>query len=222
MEPAINRARLELMQKQVLRVGTASRAEVAVYRLADDAIVVKDCISMSPLLRLVFGRRVQKREIGIYRRLADVPGIPVFRGRIDQNAFAMEFIEGDTMARGLDPDRLEKAFLTLDAVLDALHERRVVHLDLKQKRNVIVRPDGRAAVIDFESALYFAPRSPGSILFRFLKGRDRAGLLKFKAKYAPALLTPEEARKARRESMFSRFWPFKLLVRQLRRPFRDR
>ena len=219
MGPAIDRARLDRMEKKVLRAGTASRAEVALYRLSEDAVVVKDCSCMSPLLRSFFGRRVQKREIGIYRRLEGVDGVPAFRGRIDRNAFAMEFVEGETMARSLDQSRLERALATLTDVLESLHERRVVHLDLKQKRNVIVRPDGRSAVIDFESALHIPAWFPGNLFFPFLKGRDRAGLLKFKAKYAPALLPPIEAKAARRERRISRLWPFRDLVRKLRRGF---
>ena len=221
MSGTLDRQSLALMEKVVLRPGSAFKAEVALYSCADDRVVVKDCAGLAPLFRSLFGRRIKRREAGTYRILEGVEGVPAFRGRIDRDAFAIEYIEGRTMARQLPEDLLEKAMASLDSVLRDMHARRVVHLDLKQKRNVLVRPDGNVAVIDFESALHFGEGRFGDFILRILQRRDRAGLIKFKAKYAPHLLAPDEKRIAGKERFFGIIWPFKRLARLFKRLVRS-
>jgi hypothetical protein len=226
METDLNRQRLADMEKKVLRPGSTFEAEVALYSVRGECpdrspqrFVVKDCLAMHPLVRVLIGRRVKRREIGAYRHLSGIPGVPAFLGRIDRDAFAVEYASGRTMARQLDAGLLEKAFASLASVLAGMHARRVVHLDLKQKRNVIVRADGSVTIIDFESALRIPRFFPGNLLLAFLKRRDRAGLIKFKAKYAPHLLTPEEGSIARRDWFLGILWPFKRITRFFRRFF---
>ncbi len=219
IKPPIDRQRLERMEKEVLRSGSYFEAEVALYTGEADRFVVKDCSCMSIVLRSLVGRRAQKREIGIYRRLDGVEGVPSFLGRIDKDAFAIEFVEGNPMARHLKKERLCGAVTGLVEVLDKIHERRVVHLDLKQKRNVMIRPDGSALIIDFESALHLKPGLLGDFLLNILKKRDMAGLVKFKAKYTPHLLSDREKKIAQKESILRYLWPFKRLARFLRLPF---
>ncbi len=226
METDLNRQRLAGMEKRVLRPGSTFEAEVALYSAraensasARQCFVVKDCLAMHPLVRLLIGRRVKRREIGAYRHLRGVRGVPAFLGQVDRDAFAVEFASGQTMARQLDAELLRRAFASLASVLAGMHARRVVHLDLKQKRNVIVGDDGTVTIIDFESALCIPRFFPGDLLLAFLQRRDRAGLIKFKAKYAPHLLTPAEGRIAWRDRFFGILWPFKRINRFFRRFF---
>ncbi|MCK4378320.1 MAG: hypothetical protein KAW01_03205, partial [Deltaproteobacteria bacterium] len=109
----------------------------------------------------------------------------------------------------------------LEKVINAIHERGVVHLDLKQKRNVLVKASGKVAVIDFQSSLFFSQSPLGRLMISLLKGRDKAGLVKFKAKYAPSILTPEEKRKYKRDLILSRLWPFSHLGRFVRQIFKN-
>lgn len=216
MTDLLDRQRLAIMDKRVLRAGSAFEAEVAVYSGTQGEFVVKDCSPMHPLVRAFFGRRVKNREIAIYSRLEGAAGIPRFVGLIDRNAFAIEYIAGQTLARQLEKNRLDTALVDLGAVVEELHARRVVHLDLKQKRNVLVKPDARVAIIDFESAMHFGDGFLGRALFGFLKKRDRAGVVKFKAKYAPYLLDEDEKRVARKERWLGALWPFKRIARFFR------
>jgi len=216
MTTDLDRQRLATLDKRVLRGGSAFEAEVAVYSGAEGGFVVKDCSPMHPLMRALFGRRVKNREIAIYARLEGAAGVPDFVGVIDGDAFAIEYVEGQTLARHLDRPLLDGALANLATVVDGLHARRVVHLDLKQKRNVLVRPDGSVAIIDFESALHLGEGILGRALFAFLKKRDRAGVVKFKSKYAPHLLDAGEEKSARRERVLGALWPFKRLGRLFR------
>ena len=220
MESFLRRERLRRMRRNVIRAGTYFKPELSLYEGGGDRFVVKDCSAMHPLLKGAVGRRTQRRETAIYGRLEGVKGIPAFRGVIDIDAFAVEYIEGETLSRGLAPDRLRRALLDLESIIEAIHSRRVVHLDLKQKRNVLVRPDDTVAVVDFQSALSLESALSSRLLFPWLKGRDRAGLVKFKGKYAPDLLSAEERRIFRRELVLARFWPFTQMVRALRKIFK--
>lgn len=205
------------MDKRVLRAGSGFEAEVAVYTGADGDFVVKDCATMFAPVRALFGRRVKNREVSIYGRLQGAAGVPRFLGLIDRDAFAIEYVAGQTLARHLEKDLLDRALTDLARVVDGLHERRVVHLDLKQKRNVLVRPDGRVAIIDFESAMHLSDGFFGRAFIAVLRKRDRAGVVKFKSKYAPHLLDADEERTARKERWLGALWPFKRIVSFCRR-----
>ena len=170
-----------------------------------------------PLFKTIIGRRILQREIGIYRHLQGVEGIPEFKGVVDRDAFAVAFVEGQTLSRHLEPERLRRALVDLESVIEDIHSRNVVHLDLKQKRNVLVRPDGAVAVVDFQSAIAFKDSALLRGFFSFLKKRDRAGLIKFRGKYCPDLLSPDEVKLYRRERFLARFWPFTALTRMIRK-----
>jgi RIO-like serine/threonine protein kinase len=86
-----------------------------------------------------------------------------------------------------------------------MHERGVVHLDLRQRRNVIVTPDARPAILDFGGALCLRP---GSRLFAFLAEIDRSGVLKYKNRALPGSLSPQETQTLQRAERIRRFWPF--------------
>lgn len=217
LDTVIDRKALATRVKLIIRRGSTLTAEVALYIDSDDKIVVKDCSTMAPWARTLYGRRVRNREVRIYRYLTGVQGIPAFRGEVDHDAFAIEYIDGQTMGRHVKRDCLVQAITRLEVVLEAMHNRRIVHLDLKQKRNVIVKTDGSIAIIDFESAIHISRGFLRNLLFDVLKRRDRAGLMKFKAKYTPHLLTAHEERVVRREKLIGSFWPVKRFSSFLRR-----
>jgi serine/threonine-protein kinase len=71
----------------------------------------------------------------------------------DTNFIAMEFIEGETLRRRLQPPRLEiketlQIATQIAAALDAAHRNGIVHRDIKPE-NVMVREDGLVKVLDF-------------------------------------------------------------------------
>jgi RIO-like serine/threonine protein kinase len=174
---------------------------------------------MQPFLRWLTGRRTQKREVAVYRRLEGAQGIPRLMGVIDQEAFAVAYIDGDTLSRRMGQERLFRILQNLERVIAGIHERRVVHLDLKQKRNVLVQPDNTVFVVDFQSALCFGRGWLAGLILSFLKKRDRAGLIKFKAKYIPDSLSSREKKIYRKEQLLANFWPFTEWFRHLRKFF---
>lgn len=219
MKTLPKREELARLERRVLQAGRYFRPEIAVYEIEGRWFVVKDCRGMQPLLRGLMGRRSSRREAAIYECLQGVNGIPGFWGHVDGDAFAIDYIEGKTLARDMGTERLRKALLDLETVLVAMHERKVVHLDLKQKRNILVKADDTVAVIDFQSAFFMGKGLLRPLLFNMLKRRDLAGLVKFKAKYVPDLLSPSERKFYKRDQFWARLWPFTHLVRFIRKLF---
>ncbi|QGN48870.1 protein kinase [Micromonospora sp. WMMC415] len=136
------------------------------------------------------------READALRRLADLPQVPRVHDEFtlgEHRFLALEFIEGRPLNKVLvdryplidadatDADRADYTRWALDVhrqveeVLRAIHERGLVYGDL-HLFNVMVRPDDRIALVDFEVA---APidghRRPGLRNQGFAAPRDRTG-----------------------------------------------
>ncbi|WP_345708990.1 class III lanthionine synthetase LanKC [Kitasatospora paranensis] len=112
------------------------------------------------------------RERDILQRLAGLPQVPAVLGHLtawEHDFLVQEYVEGEPLNRWFgrhyplihpDPDEAtaaayrEEALRILDSVaegLRAIHGRGIVFGDL-HPRNLIVRPDGTVAFIDFELA----------------------------------------------------------------------
>ncbi len=83
-------------------------------------------------------------------------------------------------------------FESLASGVDDCHKAHFVHLDLHNARNVMVDPDGRPVIIDWQSALpTFLVLPP----FRHALERiDLAGVYKFWKRFRPAELSSEQLR----------------------------
>jgi predicted Ser/Thr protein kinase len=183
---------LPLSRSEYERVASPNIARAAWHKpvlrpldLAGRPLLVKDYRPCPLLFRLTWGRAMVAREQSIYEALEGLPGVPAFAGLLDRDAFAVERIAGRDLSafrRGEVPppflDRLEE-------VVRTMHDRGVVHLDLRQRRNVVVADGWRPVVIDFASALRL-PR--GSELLRLLGLLDLSGVSKLRRKHAPETL----------------------------------
>ncbi|MBI1848829.1 MAG: hypothetical protein HYR85_00645 [Planctomycetes bacterium] len=179
-------------------------------------IVVKDFFERGFVMRNVFGPILIRREARAYRRLEGIEGIPRFLGRLDRHALVLEYIEGRTLS-GRERGRLDGAFFAeMDATLRRIHDRGIVHCDLRQKRNVLVTPDDRPIIVDFAASVRFG-RGPISraCLVPLLGWIDRGGVLKLRNRVAPECASPRERSLARLVKWLGRLW-LPSAVRRLR------
>src|SRR4030042_1694477 len=96
--------------------------------------MVKDVWRKNFFLRWTLGLWLIHKEWKIYSRLTGIKGIPSPVERVDRFAFAMEFIPGRPILRG---EPLPSSFFQdLERVLGDVHERGVVHMDLRHKGNI--------------------------------------------------------------------------------------
>jgi len=169
--------------------------------------VLKDFRSRNPVTRSVLGPILVRREHAILRHLAGVPGIPRTFGVVEGRALLIEYIPGRTLGKFKPGELPDSVLHDLEATLDQVHGRGVVHLDLRQKKNVLIGDgDGRPYIIDFANAV----RVDGAlrVLADRLKVVDRGGLLKFKARFFPHLLTAPDRAALKRQAALRKFWIF--------------
>jgi predicted Ser/Thr protein kinase len=89
-----------------------------------------------------------------------------------------------------------------------MHEKGVVHLDLRRGTNWIVQPDGSPGIIDFQSALLvnLLPKRLKNFLFSI----DYSGLYKMWNKKCVQALDPERQKIIHRINRLRRLWIFSI------------
>ena len=199
--------REDLKRSICLVKGRAGKPDLNQVEVEGRSLMVKDVRKKYFLLRWTLGLWLIHKEWKIYSRLTGMKGVPQPVERIDRFAFAMEFIPGRSILRG---DPLPSSFFSdLERVLEEVHGRGVVHLDLRHKGNILVSEKGEPFLIDFNSS--FAFKEKGSLrryLFPLLRWVDYGGLLKLKERISPSLMTPEELAFLKRFDRLRRLWIF--------------
>ncbi len=153
-------------------------------------MVVKDFAAKAWWVRLL-GRPQIVHECKAYEWLEGVEGIPKFIGRIDRYALAIERIEATQLTYASNRYSAGSKHLAgLREVLDRFLERGFVHLDLRGRRNIMLRPDGRIVVLDLAGALWFRPGGFWHRIFdRLIAWNHENTLFKWKVLLQPHMLS---------------------------------
>jgi serine/threonine protein kinase len=169
--------------QEVLNRGRWGNPDVLLVGTSTGSVVVKDFAPRSLWVRRGFGRWLIDREARIYRRLAGLPCVPRLLRRLDRDAIVIEYRPGVLLSRSL-AGSLPTAFLSeLDDTISAMHQRGVVHLDLRHRSNILAGADGHPVVIDFASALHFDPaRRIGRLGIRLFGWFDRRAMQKWRVR----------------------------------------
>jgi len=176
-------------------------------KVGERILMVKDVHPRSFFFRWALGLWLIHKEWKIYSRLAGIQGIPKAVERIDRFAFAMEFVPGKPIQRG---EALSPSFFSdLERVLEEVHSRGVVHLDLRHKGNILISERGEPYLIDFNSSFSFKEKGfLRHFLFPILRWVDYGGMLKLKERVAPSLMSPEELSFLKRFNLLRKLWIF--------------
>ncbi len=169
------------------------------------AFVAKDYRACMAFYRWTVGAWNLRREEAALARLAGLDGVPALEARVGRWILVMSHIAGFDIGKTRKRKQTREYFDALARLVEEMHRRGVVHLDLRQRRNVMRRADGRPAVIDFGNALCLPPGSRRLAWFAWI---DRSGVLKYKRRADPKLLTDDEAAFLRRIEGRRKFWPF--------------
>jgi RIO-like serine/threonine protein kinase len=205
-EAGIRREDLDRLREGYLGKRRWYRPLVHLLRLPGGGrAVAKDFLPCPWIWRATYGRFLVGREARAYAALEGVAGVPRFLGRIDAHAFAVEWVPGRDLGKCPKGSLRAETFERLASTVAEMHRRGVVHLDLRQRRNVLVDEEGVPRVIDFSGALLLRP---GGWRLRRLAAVDRSGVLKYKRRFLPGSLTEEERSALRRVERWRRFWPF--------------
>ncbi len=204
---------LEAATLRFLRPRSRTRPDLRLIEWQGLRAVAKDWANAWPLVQ-PHARRCIDREWRALEALSGLPGIPRPLARLP-HAIVVSFVEGSPLHHGrLQREQRSAFFDALAACVDRIHARGVVHLDLRQRRNILCGPDGQPNVLDFETALVCDPaRATGRIALRWGRRVDRLAILKHKVRYAAKLLTPRERRLARIARVLRWAWPSAVLHR---------
>lgn len=138
---------------QLLRDGRAANAVVTCVTWKGRRWTVKDFSSRSWWVRRLLAPFLLGRELKILRRLSGVDGVAEDAFRIDADAIAVSFVEGRNLSRVTREEVTIEFLEAFEKLLDEMHARDVVHLDLRGTGNIVMRPDGSPALIDFQASL---------------------------------------------------------------------
>lgn len=202
--PSFDRPTFDSARRTLLRDGRWANARVSRVDIGGRSWVVKDFAPRTGWVRNSVGRLFVRRELATLRRLAGIDGVPPAAFRLDAHAIAFGYIEGETLGRIDEARQTPAYFAALEALLRAIHARGIVHLDTRGTGNVLMRPDGSPAVIDFQSAL--STRWMPSFLRRFLEDIDLTGVYKKWLRRDPASMGPERIALNERMTRWRRLW----------------
>ncbi len=188
--------------------------------------VVKDFSSCNPFVRYTTAHFLLWREMRALRHLRNLDSIPGPIKLWGKWALAYPYIPGVTLSEATRRKVQigELYFKALEDLVTRMHEKGVAHLDLRNKRNILITSDGSPAVIDFQTAVFtkgLPPRLRG-LLFAV----DFSGVYKCWDKFSPETLTTERREAARHMASLRRFWvlrgyPLSRLFRRLLSRKRD-
>ena len=189
--------------EKVLAQGGFAKARVFIARHYGRRFVIKDFGSKGFWERNLIGRMVIGREFRAYRALAGIDGLLAAAKRLTPFSLAVEYLDGIDLG-GLTRGEIGRDVIEqFERIVDDLHSRGWVHLDLQRRSNILL-VNGKVFVVDLASAFH-----PGGIpligrgLTRFLGFFDRLSLIKLKNIYVPDSLTRAERKwlKARNRVM---------------------
>lgn len=164
------------------------------------------------------GRWLCRREARCYETLTGLAGVPRYLGSHGEAGLIREYVPGCNLREYRAVRRPDARFYPeLLHILDGVHARGMAHNDLNKPENILVTPDGRPVLIDFQIAL--GPYRWMGPLFRpllhYLQWADRYHLMKHYTHDRPEEFTPEQIRKVRDKGILLRMHGM-----LLRKPYR--
>ena len=161
-------------------------------------------------LRFV-GRFLNRREVGAFRRLEDIDGVPELIDTFGSTGMVRAFVEGHPLKKGERvPDDFHARLRTL---VDQIHARNMAYVDLEKCENVLCGQDGKPYLFDFQISWYL-PKKWGGELWpaRWLRRRFQRGdlyhLVKLQRRTRPDQLTEEALAASYRKPWYVRVHGF--------------
>ena len=116
------------------------------------------------------------REYRALKCLQGLSGIPTEPFRMDLFAIGYKYLPGKSLRNAAPGTIPKKFFLDLEQLIGSLHQRHLVHLDVRNRGNILITEAGKPALLDFQSSLNLA-RVPAG-LHPLLMDIDLSGVYK--------------------------------------------
>ncbi|HUR38022.1 MAG TPA: RIO1 family regulatory kinase/ATPase [Planctomycetota bacterium] len=162
--------------------------------------VLKDYRRKNAVTRGLLAPSLVKREFSVLRHLEGIPGIPRAYAVLEKRAILLEYIEGLTINKFKAGELSDRVYERLVDLVRAMHARGVVHLDLRQRKNILIAGE-QPWLIDFANAM------KGKLTSK-LRSIDESALLKFKQRNWPHLVTDADRDAIKSHKFLRKFWIF--------------
>ncbi len=188
--------------------GRWANADLLLYTHTDGAWVLKDFTPCSPFICKTWGAWMAARELRALVHLQGIPGIPAEPFALDPYAFCYRFVPGTNLKyiRRTNPPGAD-FFLKLEQSVRQMHQRGIVHLDIRYMRNIVVSDTGDPLLLDFQTCL-FLNRIP-RFMHQFLKNIDISGVYKCWKRVSGKTIDPERLAFLEKMEKKRSLWVFK-------------
>jgi tRNA A-37 threonylcarbamoyl transferase component Bud32 len=196
--------------KQLLHKGKWANADIYRVNRSGKTMIYKGFDNRSFLVRWTIGTLLTQHEVRNLQRLSELDGVP---GDVQScgppYALCSQYVQGITLGdRHIKEKRLPLSyFLEAERLLAEIHERGVVHLDLRKANNWMINQAGKPVIIDFQSAVDISHMP--ALLRKKLCEIDYSGLYKLWEKVCNEPLDPERRKLLERVNRMRRFWVFR-------------
>jgi len=170
--------------------------------------VLKDYRKKNAVTRGLLAPSLVKREFAVLRHLEGIPGIPKAFAIVEKRALLLEYVDGKTINKFKPGELADRVFDRLCETVRAMHARGVVHLDLRQRKNILIAGE-QPWLIDFANAMK-------GKLTATLRAVDESALLKFKQRNWPHLMTDADREAIKSHKFLRKFWIFSPRGRSVR------
>lgn len=186
MKNGFSRSVKDKLPSEILSKGRWGNANLVCCDFEGHKWVVKDFSASPPMVAKVWGRWMVAREYRALVRLCGIKGIPEAPFLVDSYALGYLYQPGTTLRRVMVEDIPQDFFPNLEKLVYRMHERKMVHLDIRNRRNILLRPDGVPGLLDFQSCMDLR-HIPGR-LGRLFREIDLSGVYKTWYKLRPDLM----------------------------------
>jgi len=149
------------------------------------------------------GSFLTNREIDNLKTLTSIPNLPKFLSRFAKTGYIYKYIPGRTLDE--KPQIPDAFFSDLIALTKKIHKTRLVYLDMNKKGNIILAPDKKPHLIDFQVSiripekLFFSKKLADNLL-KTLARADLYHIYKHKRRLAPHIITDAQKKYSRKLS----------------------
>lgn len=207
MQP-FSRADVSRAEPPVVSHGRWGNADILRHEHKGAVWMVKDFSNCPAVIKRTWGRWMAARECRVLERLQGIRGIPGQPFMLDALAFCYRYIPGTNLKIARKQQKIgPDFFLALEEIVRRMHERNIVHLDIRYMRNILVTDSGEPALLDFQSSL-FLDAIP-KMFHAFLKNIDISGVYKCWRKVSPATIDAERLRMLEKMERTRSLWIFK-------------
>ncbi len=148
----LTRDNMETYVVEEVRSGGGTQPRLLLVEDRGERAIVKDYLPTAWLLRRVVGPWLIAREVRIYRVLEGASGVPRLIRHLDRQGLLVEYVEGRACSEFPDGSLPREFFDRLARVVRGIHERGVVHCDIKNRSNIVVTDQLEPYIVDFAAA----------------------------------------------------------------------